>query len=125
LLCTEIGVYASLAPLKECRRHHIHTCLEKALNVHPAILESVYPATDMLIADIKHADSELHKKYTGAGNESILGNLIKTVVMLAPLVVCIPVVPAYNNDEKYAGPPIRFINENLYYVINDIKNRNY
>jgi pyruvate formate lyase activating enzyme len=99
----------TLALLKECRHHHIHTCIETALNVSPDILEFVYPSVNMVIADIKHMDSELHKKYTGAGNERILSNLIRTVGLSVPLIVRIPVVPDHNNDEKNIRETAKFI----------------
>ena len=99
----------TLSLLNECRRQHIHTCIETALNVHPAILDAVYPAVDMVIADIKHMDSALHKKYTGAGNELILSNLVKTAALSVPLILRIPVVPEYNNDEKNIRETAKFI----------------
>jgi pyruvate formate lyase activating enzyme len=54
-------------------------------------------------------DSELHKKYTGAGNERILSNLIRTVGLSVPLIVRIPVVPDHNNDEKNIRETAKFI----------------
>ncbi len=103
----------TLAVLNECRRHHIHTCIETALNINPEILKTVYPSVDMVIADLKHADSESHRKLTGVGNERILGNLVKTAENSIPLVLRIPVVPDHNNDEQNIRDIAVFIKKNL------------
>ena len=103
----------SLAILNECKRHHIHTCIETALNVHPDILDEVYPSADMVIADIKHANSEVHRELTGFGNQRILNNLVRTVENSIPLVLRIPVVPAHNNDCENIRETAKFIRKEL------------
>lgn len=63
------------ALFRACRAEGIHTCLESCLHVPWASLEAVLPWTDLVIADIKLMDSDVHRKYTGAGNEQVLENL--------------------------------------------------
>lgn len=103
----------TLAILNECRRHRVHTCIETALNVRPDILEAVSPSVDMVIADIKHANSEAHRKLTGAGNGRILKNLVKTAERSIPLVLRIPVVPEHNDDHENIRQTAKFIRNEL------------
>jgi pyruvate formate lyase activating enzyme len=90
--------FASLL-LKACREAGIHTCVESALNCATDHVEQVLEDTDLLYADIKHMDPEVHKRLTGTGNEQILKNLRRVVELGIPLVVRTPVVPGYNDDE--------------------------
>ncbi len=103
----------TLAILKECRRHKIHTCLETAMHCNPAILAKVFPYTDLVISDLKHMDSSRHKEYTGISNDLIHSNLIRTVEMEKPLIIRIPVVPAHNNSEENIKASAEFIIEKL------------
>jgi pyruvate formate lyase activating enzyme len=41
-------------------------------------------------------DSEVHRRYTGVGNELILANLRRLAVLRAPLTIRVPVIPGYN-----------------------------
>ena len=86
--------------LRACRETSINTCVETALHCPREHMEAVYQYTDLVIADIKHMDSEKHKAYTGAGNEIILGNIKRTVELGKKLVIRTPVVPGYNGDEE-------------------------
>lgn len=86
--------------LKRCKADGIHTCLETALNVNPDILPQVLPFVDLLITDIKHMDSAVHKAHTGVGNEQILNNITTVVRWGTPLIVRIPVIPGFNDTEQ-------------------------
>jgi pyruvate formate lyase activating enzyme len=100
--------------LKECRKNGIHTCLESSLHIRPEILEQAYPLTDMMITDIKHMDAKKHKEYTGAGNELILKNIVKTVEAGKQLIIRIPVVPDHNNSDENIKATAKFIIEKLH-----------
>ncbi len=88
----------SLAILKECKEHDIHTCLETEQHVSPDILNIVYPFVDLVITDIKHMDPQKHREYTGVGNELILHNIAETAKKEMPLVIRIPVIPGHNDS---------------------------
>ena len=51
-----------------------HLCIETSGYADSKIFEDVINKLDFVIMDIKLADSALHKKYTGVGNELILEN---------------------------------------------------
>ena len=57
--------------------------------------------TDVLYCDVKHLDTEMHKKLTGLGNERILENLKRAVETAScRIVLNFPMIPACNVDEK-------------------------
>lgn len=50
--------------------------------------------------DIKHLNTEDHKKYTGVGNELILENLKKLLLKGAKIWIRIPVIANVNDSEE-------------------------
>lgn len=102
--------------LKQCKAEGIHTCVETALHVMPESVDAVAPYVDLFITDIKQMDSEIHKKYTGAGNERILKNIKKIVDMDKPLVIRMPIIPGFNDNEEY-------IDATSEYILNELENK--
>jgi pyruvate formate lyase activating enzyme len=86
--------------LKACKEAWINTCVETALHCPVEHMEAVYVYTDLVIADIKHMDSDKHRLFTGGGNELVLKNLIRTAQLEKNLIIRTPVVPGYNGDEQ-------------------------
>lgn len=99
--------------LKECRQRGINTCVESALLCPREYMEAVLEYTDLLICDIKHMDSEAHKRISGAGNELILSNIRRASELGVPMVIRTPVVPGYNADEENIRATGRFIRDEL------------
>lgn len=83
---------------KECQREGIQTCLESTFCVDWKEVEKVLPYTDIVISDIKHMDSGIHKKYTGVPNEKIVKNLKKLISEEREFILRIPVIPNVNDD---------------------------
>lgn len=94
---------------KACRAEKIQTCLESTFHVPWSEAEKVLPYTDIVISDIKHMDSELHKKYTGVSNVRVLENLKKLSEEERELILRIPVIPGVNDDEKNIEATADFI----------------
>ncbi|MCL2408216.1 MAG: glycyl-radical enzyme activating protein [Oscillospiraceae bacterium] len=86
--------------LKSCKKSGINTCIETALYCPAEHMEAVYRYTDLVIADLKHMDSDKIRAVIGQGNELILRNLIRTVELGKKLVIRTPVVPGFNSDER-------------------------
>jgi pyruvate formate lyase activating enzyme len=103
----------TLEILKQCRSHHIHTCVETELYCSPSILDAIYPHTDLVITDIKHMDSDKHREYTGVENARILDNICKTVEMGKALIIRIPVIPGHNDSDENIRETATFISEKL------------
>lgn len=83
-----------------CREEGIHTCVETALHVSDRVLEEVLPVTDMLITDIKHWDTDIHKEHVGVGNEKLLENMKIVANHNIPMIVRIPIIPGFNDDRE-------------------------
>lgn len=98
---------------KMCKEEGINTCVETALHVDPKAIDGVAPYVDLFITDIKQMDSDIHKKYTGVGNELILSNIKKLVEMGKPLIIRMPIIPGFNDNQEYIEQTSDFILKEL------------
>jgi pyruvate formate lyase activating enzyme len=87
----------------------VHTAVETASNVPWGAFEKILPLTGLFICDIKAADTELHRRGTGAGNERILENLRRLAAAGADILFRIPVIPSYNDTMDNILETGRFI----------------
>lgn len=90
----------SAALLQLCREAGIHTAIESAFCVDPSAVSQVLPWVDWIYADLKLADPEKHRKYTGQDNRLILENLRAITHGEIPVVVRIPLIPGVNDTEE-------------------------
>lgn len=88
---------------KKCRENGIHTAVESALYVPWKNIERVLPFTDLFFADLKIADPEKHRRYTGQDNTLILKNLQKLSEVHDNLHLRIPVIPGVNDSAEDIG----------------------
>lgn len=102
--------------IKRCKENGTHTCVETALHVNSQILQEIMPYADMIITDIKHIDSDMHKKYTGVGNKQILENIKILAKKGKPLVIRIPIIPDVNDSIEH----IQQVSE---FILNELDNR--
>jgi len=58
------------------------------------------PYLDLIFCDIKHMNSEIHKKLVGEDNKQVLYNVKKTYEAGRDLWIEIPVIPGYNDSEE-------------------------
>ncbi len=86
--------------LKRCKAEGIHTAVETAAHVPWESFEKVIPYCDCFICDIKSADTEKHRRATGAGNERILENLTKLTAIHKNVEIRTPVIPGFNDSEE-------------------------
>jgi pyruvate formate lyase activating enzyme len=94
---------------KQCRVEGIQTCCETTFYAKWKQIEDVLPYSDLLITDIKHMDTEIHKKYTGVHNELILENLKRLAEEPRELIVRIPIIPNVNDSEENIKATADFI----------------
>ena len=85
--------------LENCKREGISTAVESCGFASFSEIKKVLPYLDFIFFDMKHYDSEQHKKLTGQGNEKILENLQRINEYSIPITVRTPVIPGYNDDE--------------------------
>ena len=68
---------------------------------------------DLIISDIKHMDSEIHRKYTGAGCEKVLENLRRLALDGHDMILRIPLIPGINDDMQNISRTADFIEQNI------------
>ncbi len=110
--------------LAACKTENIHTAIETNGNMEEETLKKLEPLLDYVMLDIKHADSEKHKRHTGSGNE----NAVRALAYLAqrkPVEVRVPVIPGFNDTPqelqeivdlavKYGARMLRFLPYHVY-----------
>lgn len=84
--------------LKMCRERGIHTAVDTAGNVPWKAFKRILPYTDLFLYDLKVVEPDLHKKYTGADNGQILGNLSRLLQRRVRVWIRIPVIPNVNDS---------------------------
>ena len=83
--------------LSRVREAGVNTCIETNAS-HPS-LQELFPLLDTLIADFKHPSDELHKKWTGIGNDQIKRNLRSASEYGMPLQIRVPLIHGVNDDD--------------------------
>lgn len=78
----------------------LHTAVQTSGYCDEKIFDKVLEYSDYFLYDIKIADSEFHKKYTGVRNECILRNLNTLAHSGKEFVVRIPLIPGVTDTEE-------------------------
>ena len=76
-----------------------HLCVETSGFCDSEIFKAVIDKLYFVFMDIKLANSELHKKYTGVGNELILKNYKILVASQKPYVIRTPLIPGITDTK--------------------------
>lgn len=98
-----------LALLNRCRAEGIHTAVDTTCYAKGDLVRRVAEIADLFLCDVKHMDSQMHERYTGVPNELILGNLKMLAGAGKKLIVRIPVVPGFNDEEANLENTARFV----------------
>jgi pyruvate formate lyase activating enzyme len=64
---------------------------------------------DLIMMDIKHTESKVHKMYTGIGNEVILENLKLLIASRNNFIIRIPVIPGVNDNVENMDKTARLL----------------
>lgn len=88
------------ALLAECKKNGLHTVLETSGYAPWKEMVNILNYVDLILFDIKHLDSEEHKKNTGVDNKKILENLKKTA-MTNDIWLRIPLITGFNDSEDH------------------------
>lgn len=104
----------NLALLKECKSYGLKTAIETCLYVDRNTLMQFLPYIDLLIADFKLYDSELHRLYTGQDNGVIRENLeylLKCYFEKGKLdmLVRLPLIPEHTATSENLEQAARFL----------------
>lgn len=90
----------SVAFLRRCQGSGLHTAMETCGYVPWEVMERMLPHLDLVLYDLKHADSVMHERLVGAPNELILENARRIAATSVDLVVRVPVIPGHNDSEE-------------------------
>lgn len=99
--------------VKNCMLLGIDTAIETSGYFSWHETKDILEILDFLFVDIKHMNSQVHKKYTGVGNELILENIIKISDLGKKPVIRIPLIPGVNDDDENIDRTSEFILKNL------------
>ena len=94
---------------RHCHDHGVHTALDTAAHVPWHAFQAVLPHTDLVLLDIKIMDPERHREATGVGNEQVLANARRLAETDLPVVVRVPIVPGYTDDEANIAAIAAFV----------------
>jgi pyruvate formate lyase activating enzyme len=97
------------ALLRSCQMHGIHTALETSGFCDWETMERIAAIADLFLYDIKLMDDEAHRRFTGVGNEQILGNLARLSGSGNDVVVRMPVLPGINDHEANLQSILHFL----------------
>jgi pyruvate formate lyase activating enzyme len=81
-----------------CRKQHIDTCMETCGFADRQALLDVIPVTDHFLFDLKHMDSDIHRKHTGLPNDRILKNAALAMELGADVIFRQPLIPGINDS---------------------------
>lgn len=84
--------------MNELKDYHI--CIESSGYAPKEIFSAVIERLNFVIMDIKLADSELHRKYTGVGNEIILENFEMLKNSGKPYLIRTPLIPGITDTAE-------------------------
>ena len=86
--------------LKSLKSRGIHTAVETTGFVPWGHLESALPFIDTVLFDFKHCEEDKHKENTDVSNALIKANLRKVLAAHNDVIVRIPVIPGFNDDQE-------------------------
>jgi pyruvate formate lyase activating enzyme len=85
--------------LKKCKKAGFHTTLDTSGYCKWEIMQKVLKYVDLILFDVKHADSDSLKETCGVSSKLILSNL-KKASRLSKIWLRIPLIPNFNDSES-------------------------
>ena len=85
--------------LKECKKEGLHIAIETTgfSDIEKILSASRY--IDLIFYDLKHMDTQKHKKFTGVSNDTILHNFRTLTQYHKNVIARIPLIPSFNDSE--------------------------
>lgn len=95
---------------KMCKDAKINTAIETAFNIEWNNIEVVRNYINTFIIDIKQFDSDIHKRFTGSGNQLIISNIKRISLLHSSIWIRIPLIPNVNDDDENLVNTAKLIN---------------
>jgi pyruvate formate lyase activating enzyme len=89
--------------LKASREKGLHTTLDTTGCVPWEDMERVLPYVDLILWDIKHLDTRVHKQATGVENELILENLGRAADLGKRIWLRMPLIAGFNDQPEHVA----------------------
>ena len=77
----------------------LHTVVETSGHGAPDVFSKAVELSDMVLFDIKHMDTHVHRQHTGVGNELIQQNLQAMMKWGKPFIARIPLIPGVSDTD--------------------------
>ena len=97
--------------LMACQAAGIHTALETTGYARWEVISSLARVTDLFLYDVKFADSESHRRFTGVPNRVILDNLQRLAGMGSEIHVRVPCIAGVNDSAQQIGAISRLVSQ--------------
>jgi len=97
------------AILTACRQAGLHVALDTSGHVATEEFANIHHEVDLFLYDLKLADSQDHRRYTGVDNEQILANLRFLCENGSTVWVRIPLIPKITDTEKNLNDSIEIL----------------
>ena len=95
--------------LTELRLRHFHCTVDTTLYSSEQTIRQVMPLTDLFLVDLKHMDSDKHRRFTGVPNDPILQNIRLISEAGTKFWIRIPLIEGVNADERNLEASATFI----------------
>lgn len=99
--------------VKSCKALGIDTAIETCGYFEWGLLKDIFEMVDFVFVDIKHMDSNIHKKFTSVDNKLILENIINISKLNKKPVIRIPLIEDVNDDLKNIHETLEFISKKI------------
>ncbi len=90
----------ALELMEACRAAGLHVALDTAANVPAKDFAAAVAAADLVLFDLKHPDPQVHRRFTGASNARVLGNLAVLSRAGVPFIARVPVIPGFSDSSE-------------------------
>lgn len=84
--------------LKRCKASNLHTAIETCGFAKWEKVKNIFGYLDQVFFDLKHMNSEKHKRLTNVGNEIILDNARRVARLGKDVIFRLPLIPGCNDD---------------------------
>jgi len=85
--------------LDSCRQLDIHTAVDTTCHADPMVVRTAAERANLFLCDLKHMDPRRHREFTGEDNRLILENIRLLSDMGKEIMIRIPIVPGFNDDQ--------------------------
>lgn len=92
----------------ELKKQYLHIAIETCGYAQWPHVEEVVDLCDLVLYDLKHMNSDIHKRFTGVPNELILENAVKIARKEKDLVFRVPLIGDINTDPENIESVARF-----------------